>query len=94
MFNKQTHLTKIAASLFTLTCLAVTSAQATEVLKPLPINTAEITKAAQLNIAQSISAFSLKTNAVKADFNTLFNTTAKKAKPVNTTAIKSELIAE
>ena len=94
MFNNQTLLAKVAASLLAFTCLAANSTQTSEILKPVPVDTAEITKAAQLNISQSIYALNLQTNKVEIELNTLLNTTAKKVKSTNTLTVKSELIAE
>ena len=92
MNTKQNFSKKIAATL--LGVFALTTSQASEILKPVPMNTTEITKAAQLNIDLSFSTQTVKFNAVKADINTLFNTTAKKAKPANLALVKSLLIAE
>lgn len=91
MMTIQTYSKKIAATLLTLA--AITTTQATEILKPVPMNTAEITKAAQLNIAQSFATNTIKTQLVKAKVNTLF-AKAEKAEAQNSAATKSAIIAE
>lgn len=92
MNTKQNFSKKIAVAL--LSVFALTATQASEILKPVPMNTAEITKAAQLNIDLLFSTPTVKLTAVKANLNSAINTTVQKAKPANLAEVKTVVIAE
>lgn len=88
---------KILSSTITATVLAfsaIASAQAAELVKANPVNTAEITIAAQTNIAHSMTLLPLEVKVSQTSISSILTAKVKKSDRNNQSVTKAAIVAE